>query len=408
MDKDKALQRLKTHIQLGTRGITLPEEISPVSVAQSSRGGAGPQGTACHVGLQPGEHSSQTSLVIYPKGHYLAPQALPTEWWPSEKGQIEGRTILKAGEGIFLEKVKVNWKGTLSDGRKVSTLSRARFHPYGTYSMGLFRICRHQENNQGCLFCTSSAMVKKFNFPDRSPDDDLLDHLKLGLAQNLIRSVTLTSATFDSPERTVLEMIPLTKRIREETGLSVQVHLEPVFDRPLMKDISRVADSAGIFLESFDERVRQRICPGKAATYSQDDYLRSWELAVDCFGWGKVMTVQIIGLDENYDVVLRGIERAAQIGVVTSLLWLRVGSPGLETIIPSYLGKEEEMLQLLMEAGKIMVKHSLDTISAKNSGCLGCQGCSATREAVYWAKAATQDIYPQHMSCGYDLRYGQL
>jgi len=396
--EEKALRRLKNRIKLCSRGITLPTGSKPVLHLQSKQGGAGPQGTAAYIGETPGDHNSQLSLVIFPEDHYLAQYALPTTWAepqsdrePESGMDTKRGKILQAGSELFLEKVENNWKGTLPDGRKVTMLSKARFHPYRTFSICLYRNCRHLEKNEGCKYCTANLLTDKLNFHTRLPDRENVDYLKLAMSNNPVRSVTLTSGTFESPERTVKDLISQARLIKEETGVSVHVQSEPFFDRALMKELSEVSESIGIFMEFFDEKVRREICPGKARAFTQDDYMRSWEIAVSCFGWGNVFTTNLMGFDEDYEVILQGIERAARIGTMTSILWTRVGSPQLGAFIPSYLEKENnKLLQLHMDAGRILVENSVDRIAGEGSGCLGCHGCNAISEAIMWARITSK------------------
>lgn len=386
--EEKALSKLKKRISLCSRGITMPEKSNSMFHFQSNVGFAGPQGTCCYVGNTPGDHSNQISMSIFPKEHYLAQYALSTEWYENSERAESGKKekIVYVKNGTYLEQVPVNWKGTLPDGQKSNILSKKRFHPYGTFCMGNYWYCRHIEHDEGCKYCTINLPIKKLNLSKWTRDEDNLNYLKLAISQNAIRSVTLTSGTFESPERTGRELLSLARQIREETELSVHVQIEPLFDRILLKELSEVADSIAIFLEFFDENVRRKICPGKSRVNSQEDYRKSWEMAVSYFGWGKVVTSNIIGFDEDYDVILNGVERAAKIGVVSTIQWLRVGNAVLGNMVPSYIGNEEKVLELHQEMGKILVENSADNISFKNSGCLGCLGCQATREAIEWAR----------------------
>ncbi|MEW5801427.1 MAG: hypothetical protein AB1847_04905 [bacterium] len=386
--EEKAIRRLKNRIRLCSHGITLPAGSKPVLHLQSKQGGAGPQGTSVYVGEAPGDHGSQASIAIFPEDHYLARFALPTRWVENgSNGTEKKKNILQLGPDFFLEKIPNNWKGILRDGRKVTFLSKARFHPYQTFTICLHRTCRHLENKEGCKYCTASLLINKLNFYERLSDQENLDYLALAMSNNSIRSVTLTSGTFESPERTVKDLISQARLIKEKTGLTVHVQAEPFFDRALMKELSQVCESMGIFIEFFDEKVRRKICPGKARAFTQEDYMRSWETAISCFGWGKVFTTNILGFDEDYEVILQGIERAARVGVMTSLLWVRVGSQQLAGYIPSFLEQDEnKLLQLHMDAGKILVENAVGSMAGENSGCLGCHGCNATGEAIAWAR----------------------
>ncbi|MEW5803482.1 MAG: radical SAM protein [bacterium] len=393
-NEENALQNLKSRINLLSRGVVLPDESIPAIHMQSARGGSGPQGIACYLGNAPGNHNSQISLVVYPKDHYMANYAIPTKWWKGEEDTSDIRKrVIATDDGIFLEEVGHEWKG-ISPGDWATIRSlKARMHPYRTYSACLYRSCRHLEKDAGCKFCTTDLTANKFNLPKRQPDQTNLEYLKLAIKNGSIRSVSVTSGTLDTPEKTGTELLALAARIREETGLSVHVQTEPILDPGLMKELSSTVDSIGIFLEFFDEKVRRKICPGKAQAFTQEDYMKSWEMAASCFGRGKVWNINIIGFDEDYDVTLKGIERAARIGVMTSIFLLRVGSPNLGEFIPTYIGREDEVLQLHKEFGKVLVKHGVDNASPENSGCMGCQGCNATKEAINWARAALRLVF---------------
>ena len=116
--------------------------------------------------------------------------------------------------------------------------------------------------------------------------------------------------------------------------------------------------------------------------------MKCWEMAVSYFGWGNVWNTNVIGFNDDYDGIIKNIEKAAKIGVITSILLFRVGSKSLPGFIPSFIGKEDDVLKLHQELGRILLKYSVDNTSPKNAGCLGCYGCSATKEVVKWARAA--------------------
>ena len=148
----KALKNLKDRIMLLSRGITLPDISIPVRHLQSSQGGPGPMGTVCYIGDAPGRRNSQISLTIFPKDHYMAQYALPTEWWGEgeenkENEQENKKKVLLTGDNIFIEKVPSKWQGTFSNGRKVSSISKTRFHPYRTFSLA-----------KSCLSCHSDII----------------------------------------------------------------------------------------------------------------------------------------------------------------------------------------------------------------------------------------------------------
>jgi len=68
-------------------------------------------------------------------------------------------------------------------------------------------------------------------------------------------------------------------------------------------------------------------------------------------------------------------------------LLIRPGSKYLgERFIPSYVGKEEELLVFHIKLAELLVKNDLEPEVAKVSGCIGCMGCSAIMKACEYVK----------------------
>ena len=211
--EEKALKNLKNRISILSRGIVLPDESIRVIHLQSAQGGAGPRGITCYIGDAPDDHKNQVSLIVYPKDHYMARYALSTRWWTEDNQDTEKekKKIVYTDDHIFLEEVPFNWKKGWFKGKKTIYLVKPRFHPFRTYSMSFYRGCRHMDQNEGCKFCTNSLLTDKFNLPKKFPNRLNLRYLKLGMTNNPVRSITLTSGTMGTPEKTMKE-ISLSRR----------------------------------------------------------------------------------------------------------------------------------------------------------------------------------------------------
>ena len=68
-----------------------------------------------------------------------------------------------------------------------------------------------------------------------------------------------------------------------------------------------------------DESLREDIMPMKGKN-TIDNYKRVWETCVDIFDHNEVYTMAIAGLGESDESILRGVELAASMGVVCSIV----------------------------------------------------------------------------------------
>ena len=98
-------------------------------------------------------------------------------------------------------------------------------------------------------------------------------------------------------------------------GLPVQVQLEPPGDLASIQELYDAgARSLGIHVESLDDTARLRWMPGKGAV-PISEYRAAWVEAVRVFGWNQVSTYILIGLGEDPDELVAGIEELISMGV---------------------------------------------------------------------------------------------
>jgi len=390
-DKDTAYQRLKNRIMLLSRGITLPPRHwwIPVRHIQSFYGGAGPRGRIYFISYGGNEDnvSEMISLPIYPKNHYLARYAFPAK---RDKKNIHNLLIENGIKLIGRCPTKAR-EMKLSDGRSVGKTGLINVHCYGTYSTTASWDCRYFDNKEQCKYCTID-LTKKWIDTTNLSDKYIVEALKLTYDNSKIRSVTITGGTEGTPEETVRHLINLTEKVQERVAISIHVQFEPISDYGLFKELSRHVDSVGIFLEIFDEDIRKRICPGKGRV-PKEKYFENWKEAVKIFGRGKVGTSCLLGFGESYGHILKDIEECIKLGVVVMPLLIRVGSPYLgKRFIPSYIGKEDALLDFHIKVAQLLIENDLGVEIGKVSGCIGCMGCSAIMEACQYVRIRNNNI----------------
>src|SRR5690606_3923445 len=109
----------------------------------------------------------------------------------------------------------------------------------------------------------------------------------------------------------------------------IQVQFEPpenLDDMELLREAG--ADAVGIHLESFDQKTRERITPGKA-TISVERYFEAYKRAVEIFGRNQVSSYIIVGFGDSEETIIEGCRRQAEIGVYPFVVPLRpvLGTP---------------------------------------------------------------------------------
>lgn len=368
---------LKTRLQLLARGI-LPPKLNGKTLSSfvTIGVGAGPQGKTFYVLSEEDQKAkSMISIPIFPEGHNLAKYAIKTKL-----GDIPGTLVTE--HGVILKSViPPNFFNKSNNKNKLLPIMR---HCYGTATSVLGFDCKHFSSNDECKFCEIVHVGKNaLGLPEQHSTDELFEAIKTAIEYDKISTVTITSGTFTTPDEIVKAYIKLLKKLKHDIDKPIKYHVqhEPISDTTLFKGLAEYADSVGIFLEIFDEAKRKQICPGKAKI-SLDHYKENWREAVKHFGKGNVMSTCLLGFDIDYNHILEKIEEYAQIGVKTSLLFVRVKSKNLKDYVPTYLIKtEDELVDLFIKAAGILTKYGLSFQKKKGSGCIGCQGCTGMTEA---------------------------
>jgi biotin synthase-related radical SAM superfamily protein len=370
---------LSERIQLLSRGILPPIfEGRSLSNLASIGVGAGPQGKTYHIiSPQTKKTISMISIPVFPEDHHLAKFAFKTKL-----GSMPGTLIVE--NGIILKSSLppkfLNKK--MNNGIAVAKRGIAMVHCYNTCTTVLGYDCKHFSEGNECRYCEIVPVGKDaIGFSEKQSIDEFVEVIKIATSEDKIRSLTITSGTFDEPDKVAEYYLKLLKILKSEVNITVHIQIEPLKDLNLLKLLSEYSDSIGIFLEVFNEQKRKEICPGKSKI-SLDDYIINWKEAVKFFGKGNILTTCLLGFGVDYEEILKKIDSFAKIGVRTSLLFVRSKSIHLKKFIPSYLNKDlDELVDLHINAAKIMANYGILFKKGIDSGCIGCQGCTAMTEA---------------------------
>jgi biotin synthase-related radical SAM superfamily protein len=191
-----------------------------------------------------------------------------------------------------------------------------------------------------------------------------------GVEENVIKHASLTTATLATKGKGLEDLIEAAKLISAKASIPLMIEFEPVLDHTLLNSMLKEAKKSGITtafsnIECFDGRAREDVMPAKGKIRIAT-YLKTWGKCLDIFGKNEVYTVVVVGIGENDESILRGVEMAASNGVMTFLV---PHSPAIGAVYedmdpPDY----ERMLYLYDKAVNIYKKYGLDLWASK-AGC---------------------------------------
>ena len=380
MNKKQKLKELKSRIEILRRGIRPPKfEGKELEKLYSIGVGAGPQGKIFKILANDDKNKSigMASVPIFLENHHLSKFALKTIL-----GELPG-TIITENKIILKSILPAKFLSKrLEDNTLVFNAGLAMMHCYNTCTSVFGYKCRHFENNEGCSYCEIDPVAKKvIGLSDKNSIEKIAETVQLAVEHDNIRSLTITTGTFDTPDNVAFEYLRLLKEIKKRVNISVHFQMEPIENLAAFKDLSDYADSVGIFLEIFNEKIRKKICPGKSRT-SLEKYIENWKEAVNHFGKGNVMTTCLLGFGVDYEEILKKVSEFSKMGVRTIFLFVRCKSEKLENFTPSYLKKDiNQIVDLHLKSISIMKENGITFAKGTGSGCIGCQGCTAMMEA---------------------------
>ncbi len=250
----------------------------------------------------------------------------------------------------------------------------------------VYQQCRYWDDGTQCAFCTIPVSLSTNDtILEKTPEQIravVMEAVKEGVAKHVL----LTTGTPNDGTMGAERIINIVTAIREVSDIPIGIQVEPPFDLSLIdRIIDAGANAIGLHLESADESVRARVCPGKFKHGSVDLYLKTWQHAVSRLGRGNVSTFLLHGLGEDLDLTLQFIDHIAEFGVMPVVAPIRP-APGskLANYIPTYVGDLEGSLEFYKQVGRILVRHGLNP-SKTIAGCHRCGGCTPIQEAYDWA-----------------------
>jgi len=222
-----------------------------------------------------------------------------------------------------------------------------------------------------CLFCGIELSLKSGATIERKTPEQLAEVAHAAKKEGASH-VTLTTGTPAEMDKGAL-MLAESAAALTETGLPVHVQLEPVNREyiQLLKDSG--AETIGIHIETLDENVFNKMCPGKDFSLFEN----AWADAVDIFGETQVSSYVLVGLGEDDAKMGSGIGKMVQTGVIPYVVPFR---PIAGTVLEKWPSPPFEMVKTYaLYAAKKMNEFGVNPFKNR-AGCVRCGACSPVKD----------------------------
>ena len=218
--------------------------------------------------------------------------------------------------------------------------------------------CGYQQLGKACKFCAVESWWA--GYTEKSPRH-VAEVAETAYNEGMVRHVTLSTGTKLSPGKGLEDLVETARLIDSKVKVTKTLNFEPLTDFHLLESLLHEGKDAGATtalcnIECFDESLREEIMPLKGKN-SITDYIKVWEKCVDIFDENEVYTMIIAGLGESDESILKGVELAASVGVVASIV---PHTPMRKAVYENFTPPSvDRMLYLYEEALPIYQKYGL-------------------------------------------------
>jgi radical SAM protein (TIGR04043 family) len=235
------------------------------------------------------------------------------------------------------------------------------------------RCIRWRREGERCQFCAIERSLENGSTVALKTPEQLAEVAEAAARLDGIRHMVLTTGTLNNHDMGVRYLAKCVQAIKAAVDIPIQVQFEPpenLDDMLLLRDAG--VDTVGMHLESLDQRVRERISPGKA-TISIERYFEAFARAVEIFGRNQVSSYIIVGLGDDEETIVEGARRMAETGVYPFVVPLR---PIIDTPLEHTATPDPDLMQRIY--ARVALNNRRYGMSYRNSkaGCTRCGACS--------------------------------
>jgi radical SAM protein (TIGR04043 family) len=246
----------------------------------------------------------------------------------------------------------------------------ALLHGVNCLATTVYQKCIRWRKNP-CLFCGIELSLGYGATVERKTPEQLAAVAEAARSEGALHG-TLTTGTPNDIDRGA-EILAESAAALKRIGLPVHVQIEPVQRRyiELLKEAG--ADTIGIHIETLDEQIFKRMCPGKHFS----EYECAWKEALEIFGEPQVSSYVLVGLGEDHTKMIEGIEAMVQTGVIPYVVPFRpiAGSVLEKWELPPF----DTVKACAVYAAQKMREYGVDPFKNK-AGCVRCGACSPVKD----------------------------
>jgi biotin synthase-related radical SAM superfamily protein len=182
-----------------------------------------------------------------------------------------------------------------------------------------------------------------------------------------LRAIALTSGIEESAQAEVERIVAIVSALKAKYDLPIGVSVYPTQSSTrMLKDAG--ADEIKYNVETMDRQIFKKMCPGLSLEF----ILRALKDAVEVFGRNKVFSNLIVGLGEEDESVINGLEELTSMGVIPML------RAAVEHPLRAQAGMQrpdpKRLLRLARKERELLDKHGLRADVAQTM-CAPCTGC---------------------------------
>jgi radical SAM protein (TIGR04043 family) len=331
--------------------------------ATGQRGGAGPADGKAFV-------MEGITAVVPTIGDFVPASPYAVE--ADESGYIVTRNGHKVASVSFPETPKF-YHLTTKDG--IPYWKIALLHGTDVLATTVVQVCvRWNSDGERCKFCGIGISLAHDRTIAVKTPEQLAEVAEAAVRLDGVRHFVMTTGTTNYADKGVGYLARCATAVKQAVDLPIQAQFEPPEDLEVMLELKEArVESVGIHLESFDQKIRNAITPGKAQI-SLERYLEAYRRAVQIFGENQVSSYIIVGLGEDPASIIEGCKRLVDMGVYPFLVPLR---PILGTSMEGWTPPSpEQMSSIYREVTTYMARRGMSWQKSK-AGCVRCGACSA-------------------------------
>ena len=253
----------------------------------------------------------------------------------------------------------------------------ALVHGLDCLSSTIYQKCVYWACGEACKFCGIELSLESDATIEEKNAQQMSEVIAVAKKEGRCNHMTLTSGTDENIDKGAKRYIELLKGIkRNYPNLPLHVQIEPLEDLSYITELKEAgADTIGIHLEVLNQKIRDKITPGKSRI-SYESYEKNWKHALEIFGENQVSSYLLTGFGESPEDFILDTEKIISLGVIPFITPVR-SIPGIKDLPKT---NHNTMVEIYKKAAKIMKEYGVNPLKSK-AGCVRCSGCSAISDA---------------------------